>query len=511
MYRAGLSVRIAASTQADDAACPVCATRSPRVHSRYVRRLADTPVSGREVLIHLEVRRFFCDEPTCKRRIFAEQVPGLTVAYARRSRGLSDVLAGIGMALGGRAGARLAARIAAAVSRMTLLRQVRATPESPADVPRILGVDDFALRKGHVYGTLLVDAQTRRPVEVLPERSARAVKEWLIQHPGVEVVCRDRAGCYADGIAQGAPDAVQIADRFHLWQNLAAAVERAVARHRRDFPPTTSEPAPTTTPAEPPPAETPGIRQGPLAERTRRRHKQIHHLLDQGRTIMEIVGELDLARNTVRRFARAATVEDLLARDGTGKRPRQVASYDAYLRERFAHGCTNAAVLWDELRRQGYNGSYASVRDHIRPWRRHAVPPPAPARPPTARRVTAWILTHPDHLEHEQRLQLTAVLGACPELARLSERVQGFARMMAHRQGHRLEEWTTAARSEQIPELDSFVRGLGRDWDAVVAGLTLPHSSGVVEGHVNRLKMLKRQMYGRANPDLLRKRVLLAV
>ncbi|WP_425566312.1 ISL3 family transposase [Spinactinospora alkalitolerans] len=138
------------------------------------------------------------------------------------------------------------------------------------------------------------------------------------------------------------------------------------------------------------------------------------------------------------------------------------------------------------------------------------MPAPEPAQPPTVRQVTAWILSHPDHLEHEQQLQLKAVLDACPELERLSERIQGFARMMAHRQGHRLDEWTKAARGEQIPELDSFVRGLGRDWDAVVAGLTLPHSSGVVEGHVNRLKMLKRQMYGRANPDLLRKRVLLA-
>lgn len=173
-------MRIVASARAEDAACPVCGTRSPRVHSRYVRRLADTPVSGREVLIHLEVRRFFCNETDCRRRIFAEQVPGLTVAYARRSRGLSDVLAGIGMALGGRAGARLAARLATTVSRMTLLRQVRAEREPELSAPRVLGVDDFALRKGHIYVPLLVDAQTRRPVELLPERSAQAVKEWLL-------------------------------------------------------------------------------------------------------------------------------------------------------------------------------------------------------------------------------------------------------------------------------------------------------------------------------------------
>ncbi|NYE45484.1 transposase [Spinactinospora alkalitolerans] len=301
--------------------------------------------------------------------------------HARRSRGLSDVLAGIGMALGGRAGARLAARVAAAVSRMTLLRQVRAEREPEVCVPRVLGVDDFALRKGHVYGTLLVDAQTRRPVELLPERSAQALKEWLIQHPGVEVVCRDRAGGYADGIAQGAPEAVQVADRFHLWQNLAAAVERAVARHRRDLPRTTPEPAPTT-----PPAESPGIRQGPLAERTRRRHRQVHNLLAQGRTITEIVGELDLARNTVRRFARAATAEELLAHDGTGKRPRQVAGYDAYLRERFAHECTNAVVLWDELQQQGYGEAMRACATTSAPGAAsQCLRPNPPSRPPSAR------------------------------------------------------------------------------------------------------------------------------
>ncbi|OLT25321.1 hypothetical protein BJF83_23250 [Nocardiopsis sp. CNR-923] len=227
---------------------------------------------------------------------------------------------------------------------------------------------------------------------------------------------------------------------------------------------------------------------------------------------MEIAGQLGLARNTVRRFARAATADELLARDGTGKRPTLLQPFDSYLRQRFMEGCTNAAGLWREIRARGYRGGCTSVRDHIRPWRA-TVPPREPQPQPeplTVRMVTAWITRHPDALDEDQRDALTDVLSRCPELERLSRRVAGFAQLMTDRRGHELEGWVKAAHEEKIAELDSFIWGLRRDLDAVRAGLTLPYSSGVVEGHVNRLKMLKRQMYGRAKPDLLRKRVLLA-
>jgi len=510
-HRSGRTVRITATPVSDMATCTSCATPSVRVHSRYERRLSDTPVCGQEMLIHLQVRRFFCDHTACEQKIFAEQLPGLTQRHARRTPHLSDLLTHLAMTLGGRAGTRLTAHLAAAVSRMSLLRLIRARPDTEPAVPRILGVDDFALRKGHVYGTLLVDVQTRRPVDLLEERTADALQAWLRDRPGVEVICRDRAGAYAEGARRGAPDALQVADRWHMWHNLGQAVEKVVARHRTRF----RRPNSTGDEQENEPdldrtQEPPTGRVGWMAERTRTRHAQVHHLRQQGKTVREIAGELGLARNTVRRFVRADDPEELLGRDGTGKRPKAIVPFEGYLRRRFTEGCTNASVLWTELQQQGYGGSYASVRDAVRPWRcQHPLPGP-PSRPPTARQVTAWIMTHPDHLDQDQRTGLKQVLADCPELELLSGLVQDFARIMSGREGHQVDAWMQRASQTPIPELGSFAVGLGRDRDAVIAGLSLPYSSGVVEGHVNRLKMLKRQMYGRAKPDLLRKRVLSA-
>ena len=512
---AGRSVRIQASTRAVEAVCPACGTVSRWVHSRYERRLSDTAVAGQETMIHLQVRRFFCRSETCKKTTFAEQVPGLTTRYGRWTNGLKDALRAVALALGGRAGARLSGRLAAGVSRMTLLRLIRALPDPAAmAAPEVLGVDEFALRRGHSYGTLLVDVQTRRPVEILPDRSADSFAAWLAAHPGTQIVCRDRAGCYADGAARGAPDAVQVADRWQLWHNLGEAVERAVARHRRCLgaatPSSAGEP-PAGSAAHADPADGPGGRPGSgrIADRTRQRHQVIHQRLAEGHSLSAVAAELGLARNTVRRFARAADPDELLVNDWSSQRPRMLDEYAPYLHQRWNQGCTDAARLCREIRTRGYRGSYTLVRDYLAPLRLTAAAAPAPApQPPKARKVTGWIMSHPDHLTRDARDQLAAILAACPELAAVRDHVTAFADMMAERRGRELEKWITAA--SERPELQSFITGLRRDQDAVTAGLTLRWSSGAVEGHVNRIKMLKRQMYGRAGPDLLRRRILLA-
>ncbi|MCM6774534.1 ISL3 family transposase [Nocardia sp. CDC159] len=490
---------------------------SRRVHSRYQRRLADTAITGREVLIRLTVRRLFCDNPNCGRRTFAEQVPGLAARHARRTTVLQRLLYAVALALGGRPGARLTRHLAATVSRMTLLRQIRALPDPDQPTPRVLGVDDFALRRGHHYGTVLIDIETRRPVDVLADRTADTLAAWLRAHAGVEIVCRDRAGAYADGIAAGAPNALQVADRWHLWHNLGEAVERVVARHRASFGAATAksdtEPAimgqqETSAAAEV--IRSPTNRTDKWAVRTRERYAAVHGLLAEGVSLRAIGTQLGLARGTVRRFARATSVEELLVNNGTGRRPSLLEKFKPYLHQRWNEGCTNAAQLFREIQDLGYRGGPKILLHYLHPLRAASLIPRPDRKPPSVRRVVSWIMNDPTRLDPDDRQRLDAILATSAELTALAGHVRAFATMMGHLRGRELEQWMTAVDTDDLPALHSFVRGLRRDFDAVTAGLTLHWSSGPVEGHVNRIKMIKRQMFGRAKPDLLRKRILLS-
>nr|WP_245922574.1 ISL3 family transposase [Nocardia nova] len=513
----GPVIGITAGTGDGPVGCPACSMPSRRVHSRYERRLSDTAVGGREVMIRLRVRRLFCDNTDCGRKTFAEQVPELAGRHARRTTVLQRLLRAVALALGGCPGARLTRHLAAAVSRMTLLRQIRALPDPAAPVPTVLGVDDFALRRGHHYGTILIDMQTRRPVEVLPDRTSETLARWLRDRPGIEIVCRDRGGAYAEAIRSGAPNAVQVADRWHMWHNLGEAVERAVTTHRRYLSAAIADESessvprqPDTTPAPSPMPFGPAERTNRTAVRTRLRYEAVHQLLAEGRSIRGIAADLGLARGTARRFARAASPDELLVNNRTGFRRSILEDYKPYLHQRWNEGCTNATQLFVEIKARGYRGSDKVLRKYLHQFRTGDQLARTPPKPPTVRRATSWLMTDPAGLAPDQQRQLDAILTASPELATLADHIRSFADMMRHRRGSDLETWIKAVDADDHPALHSFVRGLRRDQDAATAGLTMEWNSGAVEGHVNRIKMIKRQMFGRANLDLLRKRILLS-
>ena len=497
----GVGVRIEASTSADMVCCPECGAASARVHSRYRRHLADAGIGGREATLVLTVRRLFCDQPGCARKTFAEQVPGLTARHGRRTAPAAGVVESVAIALGGRAGARLIDRLALPTSRMTLLRVIRRVPDPPTATPRVLGVDDFAQRRGHRYATILIDMDTHRPIDVLPDREADTLADWLRRHPGVQIICRDRGGAYAEGAARGAPHAIQVADRWHLMHNLSEAVHKVVTRHRRCLqqPPATPAGEPAALPA--PPAA-PGRR----ANNTRSRHDAVHALLAEGVTITAIMQRLGMSRGTVRKYARASTPEQLIGPNPSSG-PGKLGPFKPYLQARHDDGVTDGQTLYTEIRARGYRGTLRTLQRFLTQTG-GVTRPPAPPPVPAARRLTAWIMRPHDKLTTDDRLGLNQARAGCPDLDALTDLAHGFNRLVRHRRGDQLEEWIKHATACPFPEIRGFAAGLLNDFDAVRAGLTQPWSSGAVEGNVNRIKMIKRQMYGRANLDLLRKRVL---
>ncbi len=388
-----------------------------------------------------------------------------------------------------------------------MLRLVMATPDPQAASPRVLGVDDCAIRRGQHYGTLLIDCQTGAPLDLLEGRDAQPFADWLAAHPGVEVICRDRSGSFANGARTGAPDAVQVADRFHLWQNLAKAVEKCAAAHRGCL----AEPAPQAA-GDPPPPAGPASQPEPepagkFAERARRNHALVHGLRAEGRGLREISRHLGWGLHTVQRYDRAATWQELV--DGRWKAPRasKLDPFKAYLDQHAGQGHGSFTRLFRQIRDLGYDGSYSVVRNYLDQHR--PAKAPLPEAPPTVRDVTNWLTRRPDSLTEDEKPRLTAILDRCPELQAASDQVRAFAGMLTELTGQDLPQWIASARDAALPGISSFAKGLEQDLDAVTNGLTMPWSSGPVEGRVNHIKMIKRQMFGRAGLPLLRKRVLL--
>jgi transposase len=487
--------------------CPLCGAASARVHSRYLRTLADLPWQGRIVALRIQVRRFRCATDACPRRIFTERLPEVVQPWARRTARLADLQRHIGLALGGAAGSRLALRLTMPVSATTLLDLLRrATSERPRPTPRVLGVDDWAWRRGGHYGTILVDLERHRVVDLLPDRQADTLADWLRRHPGVTVISRDRAGAYAEGARQGAPDAVQVADRWHLLENCSRALLEAVRRRRAEVeaaarPPVVAEP---TIPAgEPPPMTSAERRQWDRWQRARQSYVQAVRLHSQGVSIKAIGRKLRIGRNTVRRWLRGAAPELYRSRRSS------LHPHRAMLERRWAEGCRNGAQLWRELRDAGFRGGLRVVTEWATRQRLAALPgrPASGFTAPPSRWVARMLTADPQTLEAAERGYLDRLLATSPQLALARDLALRFAAVVRERKAGDLDQWLTDADSS---ELSSFATGLRQDQAAVQAALELAWSNGQTEGQITRLKLIKRQMYGRAKHDLLRARVLQA-
>ena len=510
--------------------CPVCAACTPRVHSRYPRTLADLPWGTARVRWQLRVRKFVCTNAQCSRRIFTERLPGVVAPWARQTQRLVAWLLAIGLALGGAAGARLSRRLGLMVSRQTLLRVIRRLPRPCGSTPQVLGVDDFALRTRQTYGTVLIDLERRQPVALLPDRETETLAQWLRAHPGVEVSTRDRARAYADGARQGAPEATQVADRFHLLQNLVEALEQVFHRHRaalaaandairRQGVPLADG---TMAVAVPPPLPT---TQEKTAQRRARRvecHQQVWALHDRGWPGHAMATHLGIGKKTVFRDLRTPTLPERRRRRDSG---HSILNPDKpYLLDRWNAGCHEALRLYGELQQRGYPGSYATVaRDAQRlrqaqgqapRQRRRRSPLPIVAeshqRPLTARQAAWLVVRHEEQRTQDDTQQLAQLRAQHADVAEAIDLAQDFAHLVRQRQPEQLEPWLARAATSAVGAWRRFAKGLRDDFDAVKAGVTLSWSRGPVEGQITRVKLLKRQMFGRASLALLERRFVLA-
>lgn len=525
---------IDARANSSTATCPYCQQTSGRIHSYYIRSPRDLPLSEYAVQLRLHVRRFRCLNRACTHQTFAERLPTVVPVAARRTMRLTTALQQLGFALGGEAGARQTQQLRMSVSADTLLRIVRHAAPPPYPTPRVVGVDDFAFRKGHVYGTVLVDLERHHPVDLLPDRTADTFATWLRAHPGIEIIARDRSTEYARGATEGAPDAVQVVDRWHLIRNLRDVLERMLDRLR-----TRLQQLDAVTPVSDELSiydrltrRSSTQRAAQQASRIQRmaRYEEVRALAAQGLKILQIAHQLKMSRVTVRRY---------LASDQFPERarPRRRFSildpYVAYLQERWDGGCHNGVQLWREIRDLGYSGSRRPVVKWVVLRRERMLggpsgygrPPLLPIEPladaatsdratqqlrlPAARQL-AWLLLRPLTALDDTEQALLQQLRQEQEVATAYDLTQHFLKMVRERTPDGFDAWLEACANSGVSDLVTFGAGLQREYKPVRSALELPYSTGPVEGHVNRIKVLKRQGYGRAKFDLLRQRVLLA-
>ncbi|MCE9669550.1 ISL3 family transposase [Myxococcus stipitatus] len=516
------------------ARCPSCQTPSTSVHGSDVRRPADLPAAGQAVQLELRVRRFICRNPECSRRTFAERPMWLLSYRARRTRRLAAAQRAVAITAGAETEARLLKPLAMPTSPDTLRRLIRSARLPPPSPARVLGIDDWALRKGRTYGSILVDLDAHRVRDVLPDRSTPTVSAWLRHHPGVEVIARDRSTEYARAAVLGAPEAQQVADRWHLLLNGRQMMERwMTGAHPRlralpavsngDAPPARRHTRFSRTHAEARAREESRSQRVAAYEAVRR------HLA--GEPLLRISRTLGLARGTVRKYAAAEAFPERAARVPG---PSILDPYLKYLTRRHAAGCENACSLWREIRAQGFRGTswqvhrWLQMRRTVPPrsgarsypggnWWSEGMPPDALASP----KQLAWLCVKRPAERTSTEAATLARIEQDEEASRVVALTRRFCELVRSRGVSRsarptrscrpFEAWLGKARGCGVRAVETFAEGLEQDGDAVRAALTSPWSNAQAEGQITKLELLKRQMYGRASFDLLRRRVLLTV
>jgi transposase len=478
------------------AICPACGAAAGRVHSRYIRTLSDLPLGGRAVRLKLSVRRFRCNRATCVRRIFAERVESAN-PHARRTARLDELVHHLGLALGGRPAAAFARRLMLPVSNDTLLRVVRRHGTPAFHPPRAVGIDDWAWKRNHRYGTLICDLERRRTIALLPDREPATAQAWLGAQPQIEIVTRDRGGAYALAAARALPDAVQIADRWHLMENASqaflAATRACMRQIRSALGAATIDPRLLTA------AERLQYEGYLRREDTNAAVLALHRA---GVGIKEIVRRTGHSRGMVRRVLRGQRSEVFRARESS------LDAHLPWLDARWDAGDRNGAALWRELRARGFRGSLRVVAEWATRRRRaDTVNVEGLKRVPSARTIARLMTTARDDLSRAQTLTVAAIETAVPALVQARDIVEAFHTLIRRKKEESLEGWLVeAAKSLLAP----FARGLARDHLAVRAAIATAWSNAQAEGQITKLKLVKRQMYGRGKLDLLQARVTAA-
>ena len=490
----GLMVVVTARSRAQVVGCPVCGTLSGRVHSRYERRPADLPCSGRGVLLRIVVRRFRCLAHHCRRQIFAERFgDGVLPPRSRRTTRLECIVRHLGLALGGRPGASFAERLMLPVSNDTLLRVVRRHAGRPEEPPCVVGVDDWAFRRNHRYGSIVCDLERRQVRALLPDREVATVERWLAAHPTITVVSRDRGGGYGEAAARALPDAVQVADRWHLMENASSAFLEAVRKSMRAI--RTALGATTVDPALLTAAERLQYEGYLRREDT---SAAILALAADGVAIKEIARRTGHSRKLVRQTVRGESIDVFRTRQSS------LEAHLPLLDEQWASGCRNGAELWRRLQARGFGGSLRVVAEWATRRRRAETSGDRLRRVPAARAVARLMTTARDHLSKADTVMVAAIETEVPTLVEARSLVDRFHAMIRKRSLD-LDGWISDASPSLIA---SFASGVRKDRRAVAGAITLPWSNGQTEGQITRLKLIKRQMYGRAKLDLLEARLI---